>query len=120
MEKRAGVFSAVAGALGILLAPAAPATAQGLQPGGVMLTDEAVALCLRPEQAWQDFCNGMMQAYGDIAMLTGRACIPPGTTRRDLVMALTAPEVVVSTGHIDNLPAYETAMEMLIRRYPCR
>lgn len=104
----------------LTLAQGAPVAAQGLQPSTVMRTDEAVALCLRPEKAWQDFCNGMMQAYGDLAVLSGRACIPPDTTRRALVETFTAPEVVVSTGHIDNLPAYETAMEMLIRRYPCR
>lgn len=101
-----------------LLPSAAPAKGwQGPEP--FMRTDEAVALCLRPEQAWQDFCNGMMQAYGDVAVLSGRACIPPDATRRDLVAAFTTPEVVVSTGFIDNLPAYETAIEMLIRRYPC-
>lgn len=97
-----------------------PAQGQGwMGPEPFMRTEDAVALCLRREQPWQDFCNGMMQAYGDVAVLTGRACIPPETTRRTLVEVFTAPEVVVSTGYIDNLPALETAMEMLIRRYPC-
>jgi len=83
-------------------------------------TGDAVALCLRPEPHWQDFCNGLVQGYAEHAVLTGKACIPPGTTRRRLVEVFTGPDVVVSTGYIDDLPAYETALEMFIRHFPCR
>ncbi len=82
-------------------------------------TGDMVALCLRPEPQWRDFCNGVAQGYAEHAVLTGKACIPPGTTRRRLVEVFTGPDVVVSTGYIDDLPAYETALEMFIRHFPC-
>ena len=118
--------------LALLLAGPALAQAQtqaGTAPGGgraafqpepFLRTADAVALCLRREPEWIDFCNGLLQGYAESAMLRGAACIPFGTSRRDLVEVFTAPEVVVSTGYIDNLPALETAAEMLARRYPCK
>jgi hypothetical protein len=84
-----------------------------------MPTGDTVALCLRPEAHWQDFCNGLVQGYAEHAVLTGKACIPPGTNRRRLVEVFTGPDVVVSTGYIDDHPAYETAIEMFIRHFPC-
>ena len=109
----------------------APAAAQGagaeaatggrasILPELFARSSDAVALCLRPEPHWQDFCNGLAQGYAEYAVLTGKACIPAGTTRRRLVEVFTGPDVVVSTGYIDDLPAYETALEMFIRHFPC-
>lgn len=84
-----------------------------------MRTADAVALCLRREREWIDFCNGLAQGYAEHAILTGLVCIPFGTTRRELVEVFTGPDVVVSTGFIDNLPAIETSVEMFIRHFPC-
>lgn len=96
-----------------------PAT-RPVQPEQILRTGDTVALCLRPEDHWQNFCDGLAQAYSEVAMRTGKACIPSGTTRRELVATFIGPDVVVSTGFIDDLPALETAVEMFIRHYPCK
>lgn len=89
------------------------------QPEAFLRTGDAVAICLRRETQWIDFCNGLIQGYAENAMLRGAACVPYGTTRRELVEVFTAPEVVVTTGYIDDLPALETAIEVFARHYPC-
>ena len=88
-------------------------------PELILRSAEAVNLCLRADANWQNFCNGLVQAYAEYANLSGKACIPPDTERRDLVAIFTAPEVVVSTGYIDNWPAMDTAVEMFIKAFPC-
>ena len=88
-------------------------------PEVFLRTGDAVALCLRPEPHWQDFCNGLVQGYAEFAVVRGKACIPLGITRRELVEIFAGPDVVVSTGYIDDLPAFETAVEMFIRHFPC-
>ena len=90
------------------------------QPEAILRTADAVALCLRREREWIDFCNGLVQAYAEHAILRGAACIPFGVSRRDLVDVFTGPDVVVSTGYVDNLPAIETAVEMFVRHFPCK
>ena len=82
-------------------------------------TGDAVALCLLRERQWQDFCNGLVQGYADYVVLRKKACIPATVTLRDLVAVFAGPDVVVSTGYIDDLPALETAVEMFIRHFPC-
>jgi hypothetical protein len=89
------------------------------QPEFALRTGETIALCLRQDPQIVSFCNGLVQGYAEYAVLSGKVCIPPGTGWRDLVDVFTAPEVVVTTGYIDNLPALETALEMFISRYPC-
>jgi len=88
-------------------------------PEPFLRTGDAVALCLSPESQWVDFCNGLAQGYAEYAMLHDKACIPYGTSRRELVQVFTGPDVVVSTGYIDDLPAFETALEMFIKHFPC-
>lgn len=88
-------------------------------PEPFLRTSDAVALCLSSEPRWVDFCNGLAQGYAEYAMLHDKACIPYGTTRRELVEVFIGPDVVVSTGYIDDLPAFETALEMFIKHFPC-
>lgn len=90
-----------------------------MSPEMFLRTGDAVSLCLRNEPQWMDFCNGLMQGYADIAIVTGKACIPFGTSRRELVEIFTSPDVVMTTGYIDDLAAYETAMEVFIKNFPC-
>lgn len=99
--------------------PAPMGGRESFQPETFMRTGDAVTLCLRREPQWIDFCNGLVQAYAENAILKGVACIPFGTSRRELVEVFTGADVVVSTGFIDNLPALETAVEMFVRHYPC-
>ncbi len=89
------------------------------QPEAFLRTGDAVAICLRRDPQWIDFCNGLIQGYAENAILRGAACVPYGTTRRELVEVFTAPEVVATTGFIDNLAALETAIEVFARHYPC-
>jgi hypothetical protein len=82
-------------------------------------TTDAVAICLRPHPQWKSFCDGLMQGYADYAVTEGTICLPFGTTRRQLVEIFTAPEVVVTTGYIDDLPAITTATQLFIKYFPC-
>ena len=82
-------------------------------------TGDAVALCLRRERQSQDFCNGLVQGYADYVVIRKKACIPATITPQELVAVFAGPHVVVSTGYIDDLPAFETAVEMFIRHFPC-
>ena len=82
-------------------------------------TGDAVALCLLRERQWQDFCNGLVQGYADYVVIRKKACIPATVTRQDLVAVFAGPHVVVSTGYIDDLPAFETAVELFISHFPC-
>lgn len=88
-------------------------------PEFVLRTGDAVAICLGDQPQWIDFCNGLVQGYAEYVNLTRKACIPVGTSRRELVAVFTAPEIVISTGYIDNWPAFDTAVEVFIRHYPC-
>lgn len=88
-------------------------------PEFFLRTGDAVALCLRPEQHWRDFCNGLVLGYAEYAVVSQKACIPFGTPPRQLVEVFSAPDVVVSTGYIDDWPAIETAVEIFIRDFPC-
>ncbi len=88
-------------------------------PEMFLRTGEAVSLCLERSAPWVDFCNGLMQGYAEYAVTTGKACIPAGISRRKLVETFTGPDVVLTTGYMDNLPALQTAVEMFIRHYPC-
>ncbi len=88
-------------------------------PEFILRTGDAVAVCLRDQPQWVDFCNGLVQGYAEYVVINQKACIPAGTSRRELVAVFTAPEVVVTTGFIDDWPAFDTAVEMFIRHYPC-
>jgi len=93
--------------------------ARPVKPELFLRTGDVVALCLRRELQIQALCEGLAQAYAEVIVLQGKACIPVGTSRQDLLQTLIGPDVVVSTGYIDRLPAFETAKEMFIRHYPC-
>ncbi|GKY89565.1 hypothetical protein [Sinisalibacter aestuarii] len=82
-------------------------------------TTDAVAICLRRTPEWQAFCHGLMQGYADYAVVEGKICLPFGTTREQLLEIFTSPEVVVTTGYIDDRPAIETAVQMFIKAFPC-
>ena len=111
----------------VTVAQAQPSGSDALAPGRraispevFLRTGDAVALCLKPEDSWKQFCDGLLRGYAEYAVLSGKACIPFGTSHRDLVSAFTAPQIVVSTGYIDDWPALETALEVFIQRFPCR
>ena len=82
-------------------------------------TGDAVALCLRRERQWQDFCNGLVQGYADYVVIRKKACVPATVTPQELVAVFAGPHVVVSTGYIDDLPAFETAVVLFISHFPC-
>lgn len=118
---------AVLGILCILPAVAAgqdvpsrgPSDRPGWMSESYLHTTDAVALCLRRDAQWQDFCNGLMQGYADYAVVEGKVCLPLGITRQELVEIFTSPEIVVTTGYIDDWPALTTAVQLFIQHFPC-
>ena len=84
----------------------------------VLRTQNAVEICTRPSQNWIDFCNGLMQAYSDFAILSGAACIPAGVTRTQLVTLFTG--MTNTAAYKDNHAALVAAVEIFKLVYPCQ
>ena len=88
-------------------------------PEFLLGTQEVVQLCLRQDDTWKNFCNGLIQGYAESANFTQRSCIPSGTKRRSLVEIFIQPEIVVFSGYIDDWPAIDSAAEIFAKYFPC-
>ena len=104
----------------ILITMALTATL-GTQAGAeenVLRTKNAVKICTTPSQNWVDFCNGLMQAYSDFAIMSGAACIPVGVTRTQLVKLFTG--MTNTAAYKDDHAALVAAVEVFKLVYPCQ
>ena len=79
----------------------------------------AYSLCTTAAEQWVDFCNGLIQGYADYAVLSGNACIPPGTTRTTMITIYTD-RLPSSQAYKNNETALVAAVEILSRAYACR
>ena len=84
----------------------------------VLRTQNAVKICTTPSQNWVDFCNGLMQAYSDFAIMSGAACIPVGVTRTQLVKLFTG--MTNTKAYKEDQAALVAAVEVFKLVYPCQ
>ena len=92
-----------------------PANAQNT----VMYSRNAYDVCMTPDMNWINFCNGLVQGYAEMAILSGVACIPNGTTRTTLVTIFTD-RLPITQAYRRNDPALVAAMEVFRVVYACR
>ena len=87
--------------------------------GVALATKNAVSICTTADIDWVNFCNGLIQGYADIAVLSGTACIPTGTTRTAMVTLFTDEAMKRTTAYQNDEPAVAAAMELFSKVYPC-
>lgn len=85
----------------------------------VIYSRNAYDACTRPEAAWINFCNGLIQGYAETAVIGNVACIPSGTTRTTLVTIYTNRLPSTEAYRRDD-PAIYAAMEIFRVVYACR
>ena len=61
----------------------------------------------------------LIQGYADIAVLSGNACIPTGTTRTAMVTLFTDEAMTGTTAYQNDEPAVAAAIELFRKVYPC-
>lgn len=103
-------------ALAILTA--SPAVASD---GPILTASGLLDACTRPTEAWISFCNGFFQAVHDIGAAEGRVCIPPGTTRTDLVVTFEAEATAIlkAAPSMASIGGARLAELTLEAAYPC-
>ena len=102
----------------VTLALLATLSTQASAEENVLRTQNAVKICTTPSQNWVDFCNGLMQAYSDFAIISGAACIPIEVTRTQLVKLFTG--MTNTAACKDDHATLVAAVEVFELVYPCR
>ena len=102
----------------VTLALLASLSIQARAEENVLRTQNAVKICTTPSQNWVDFCNGLMQAYSDFAIMSGAACIPVGVTRTQLVKLFTG--MTNTAAYKEDQAALVAAVEVFKLVYPCK
>lgn len=102
----------------VTLALLASLSTQARAEENVLRTQNAVKICTTPSQNWVDFCNGLMQAYSDFAIMSGAACIPVGVTRTQLVKLFTG--MTNTEAYKEDQAALVAAVEVFKLVYPCQ
>ncbi len=87
----------------------------------VLSSEEFLDACTRPSEVWASFCNGYAQATMDFAEMSDLACIPDGTTRTEIVIAIDdlAFEKIAAGEIPGDTPAFAVTMSVLQTLYPC-
>jgi hypothetical protein len=86
----------------------------------VLLSQDAYQVCTRANMNWVNFCNGLIQGYADYASLSGRACIPSGVTRTQLVTLFTSNLMKSTKAYQNNQAALLAGVEVFELAYPCK
>lgn len=97
----------------IAIAVPALAVEPSMQMNGASFADA----CTRADESWISFCNGYIQAAVDSLDAPGSICIPPGTTRADLVTLIE--RVISSTPELQNMNAFRAVHIVLGGSYRC-
>ena len=86
----------------------------------ILLSQNAYQVCTRKNMNWINFCNGLIQGYADYASLSGRACIPSGVTRTQLVTLFTSKLIKSTKAYQNNQAALLAGVEVFELAYPCK
>lgn len=100
-----------------IASPAITATAEQESP--MFLTgDVFLEACSTTETAWVGFCNGYVQGvYDSLSESDEGLCVPPGTTRAEIVGVVV--QQLTNTSDLQSLRAAALVHATLSKSYPC-
>lgn len=87
---------------------------QRMQMTGAAFSDA----CIRANESWISFCNGYAQAAIDSLRVDDGICIPPGTSRTDIVTV--TERVITASSQLQTMNAHDAVRLVLRQAFPCR
>ena len=92
----------------------------GARASVVLLSQNAYQICTKADMNWINFCNGLIQGYADYASLSGKACLPSGITRTQLVTVFTSNLMTSTKAYQNNQSALLASAQVFELAYPCK